>query len=303
MAEGAAPACPQSASFGFVTGGQMAHFTCLAAARHHLLAAVGWDVERDGLGGAPPIRVVAGANRHATLDRALRFLGIGTASIHEVPADEQGRVLMDALRDELGRVDGPTIVCAQAGDINTGAFDDLEAAADAPARPAPGSMSTAQSASGQRPARRSVISSPASNGPTPGRPTRTSSLNVPVRLGDRVLRAPGVPPGRPRRPIRVPRPRGRGHRARCDRLRTRALAAGARLRDLRGAPVARPHRRRGSRRPLLRPGASARRGPRRAPRMRSPERRRPEPGADPLRGRCEPPTPSSAPCRRAARRG
>ncbi len=122
---------PQSASFGIVTGGQMAHFTCLAAARHHLLAAAGWDVERDGLGGAPPIRVVAGANRHGTLDRALRFLGIGTAAIRPIPADDQGRVLLDALRDELGRANGPTIACVQAGDINTGAFDDLEAAADA----------------------------------------------------------------------------------------------------------------------------------------------------------------------------
>jgi glutamate/tyrosine decarboxylase-like PLP-dependent enzyme len=122
---------PEGASFGFVTGGQMAHFTCLAAARHHLLAREGWDVEREGLNGAPSIRVVAGANRHATLDRALRFLGIGTASIHEVPADGQGQMLMEPLRDELGRVDGPTIVCVQAGDINTGAFDDLHAAADA----------------------------------------------------------------------------------------------------------------------------------------------------------------------------
>jgi glutamate/tyrosine decarboxylase-like PLP-dependent enzyme len=122
---------PDTASFGFVTGGQMAHFTCLAAARHAKLAQVGWDVERDGLSGAPPIRVIAGTNRHSTIDRALRFLGMGTAAIHEVPADDQGRMLMDALRDELGRVDGPTIVCAQAGDINTGAFDDLQAAASA----------------------------------------------------------------------------------------------------------------------------------------------------------------------------
>jgi glutamate/tyrosine decarboxylase-like PLP-dependent enzyme len=121
---------PESASFGFVTGGQMAHFTCLAAARHHLLALVGWDVERDGLNGAPLTRVVAGENRHATLDRALRFLGIGTASIREVPADEQGRMVIEALRDELSRPDGPTIVCVQAGDINTGAFDDFHAAAD-----------------------------------------------------------------------------------------------------------------------------------------------------------------------------
>jgi glutamate/tyrosine decarboxylase-like PLP-dependent enzyme len=122
---------PESASFGFVTGCQMAHFTCLAAARHHLLARVGWDVERAGLSGAPPIRVVAGANRHGTLDRALRFLGIGTASIHEVPADDQGRMLTEALRHELSRDDGPTIVCVQAGDVNSGAFDDLQAAADA----------------------------------------------------------------------------------------------------------------------------------------------------------------------------
>jgi glutamate/tyrosine decarboxylase-like PLP-dependent enzyme len=124
---------PEGASFGFVTGGQMAHFTCLAAARHHLLAREGWDVGRDGLNGAPSIRVVAGANRHATLDRALRFLGIGTASVREVPADEQGRIVVDALRDEVSRADGPTIVCVQAGDINTGAFDDFHAAADASA--------------------------------------------------------------------------------------------------------------------------------------------------------------------------
>jgi len=122
---------PERASFGLVTGGQMAHFTCLAAARHHLLAHVGWDVDRDGLNGAPAIRVVAGANRHSTLDRALRFLGVGTASIQEVPADDQGRMLTDALRQEVGRARGLTIVCAQAGDINTGAFDDLQAAADA----------------------------------------------------------------------------------------------------------------------------------------------------------------------------
>jgi glutamate/tyrosine decarboxylase-like PLP-dependent enzyme len=121
---------PEHASFGFVTGGQMAHFTCLAAARHHLLERAGWDVNRDGLAGAPPIRVVAGANRHATLDRALRFLGIGTAAIHEVPADEQGRILTGALREAVGRADGPTIVCVQAGDINSGDFDDFQAAAD-----------------------------------------------------------------------------------------------------------------------------------------------------------------------------
>jgi glutamate/tyrosine decarboxylase-like PLP-dependent enzyme len=124
---------PEDASFGFVTGGQMAHFTCLAVARHHLLASVGWDVGRDGLNGAPSIRVLAGANRHATVDRALRFLGMGTACVGEISADEQGRMVMEALRDELGAEEEPTIVCVQAGDINTGAFDDFHAAADAAA--------------------------------------------------------------------------------------------------------------------------------------------------------------------------
>ena len=122
---------PEASSFGFVTGCQTAHFTCLAAARHHLLAEVGWDVEREGLNGAPPIRVVAGANRHATVDRALRFLGMGTATIDEVPADGNGRMLMDALQATLAPGGGPTIVCVQAGEINTGAFDDFQAAADA----------------------------------------------------------------------------------------------------------------------------------------------------------------------------
>ena len=122
---------PEASSFGFVTGCQTAHFTCLAAARHHLLAEVGWDVEREGLNGAPPIRVVAGANRHATVDRALRFLGMGTAAIDEVPADGNGRMLMDALQATLAPGGGPTIVCVQAGEINTGAFDDFQAAADA----------------------------------------------------------------------------------------------------------------------------------------------------------------------------
>ena len=125
---------PEETSFAFVTGCQMAHVTCLAAARHHVLAAHGWDVERDGLAGAPRIRVVAGAHRHTTVDRALRFLGFGTAAVEEVPCDDQGRVLPEALAAALSRGEGPTIACAQAGEINTGAFDDLDAAADAAAR-------------------------------------------------------------------------------------------------------------------------------------------------------------------------
>jgi len=121
---------PADASFAFVTGSQMAHSTALAAARHHVLAAVGWDVERDGLTGAPPIRVFAGAKGHTTVNRALRLIGLGTGSIVEVPADDQGRMLAEGLRDAL-RGDGPAIVCAQAGEVNTGAFDPLEEIADA----------------------------------------------------------------------------------------------------------------------------------------------------------------------------
>jgi glutamate/tyrosine decarboxylase-like PLP-dependent enzyme len=122
---------PSHASFALVTGCQMAHATALAAARHHVLRAVGHDVERDGLVGAPPIRVLAGAKRHGTIGRALRLVGLGTGCIHEVPADGEGRMLVDALRAELAAGDGPTIVCAQLGEVNTGACDDLEAIADA----------------------------------------------------------------------------------------------------------------------------------------------------------------------------
>jgi glutamate/tyrosine decarboxylase-like PLP-dependent enzyme len=121
---------PAHASFAFVTGCQMAHVTALLAARHHVLAAVGHDVEQDGLAGAPPITVVAGAKRHGTLDRALRFVGLGSGSVLPVAVDDQGRMLIDALRAELARAEGPTIVCSQAGEVNTGSFDDIDAVAD-----------------------------------------------------------------------------------------------------------------------------------------------------------------------------
>jgi glutamate/tyrosine decarboxylase-like PLP-dependent enzyme len=117
---------PRHASFGFVTGAQMANFTALAAARHHVLARAGWDVERDGLQGAPKIRVVVGAKRHGTIDRALRMLGLG-APTDVVPVDAEGRMLASELR--IG--DEPTIVCAQAGEVNTGASDPFHAIADA----------------------------------------------------------------------------------------------------------------------------------------------------------------------------
>jgi glutamate/tyrosine decarboxylase-like PLP-dependent enzyme len=121
---------PAGVSFGFVTGCQMAHVTALAAARHSAFAGVGWDVNERGLIGAPAIHVLVGAERHATVDRALRLIGIGAASIVAVPADGQGRMLPDALRHTVQRLAGPLIVCAQAGNVNTGAVDPLEAIAD-----------------------------------------------------------------------------------------------------------------------------------------------------------------------------
>jgi glutamate/tyrosine decarboxylase-like PLP-dependent enzyme len=118
---------PPTASTGFVTGGQMANVTGLAAARHHVLAAAGWDVERDGLSGAPPVQVVVGAERHVTIDAALRFLGLGSGRVRAVAADGQGRMDPDTLAATLAGGQGPTIVCAQAGNVNTGAVDPLAA--------------------------------------------------------------------------------------------------------------------------------------------------------------------------------
>ncbi len=121
---------PEGTSFGFVTGCQMAHFTALAAARHHVLKTAGWDVEAIGLTGAPPMRVVVGEERHTTIDCAVRFLGLGAASLRSVPVDGQGRMRPDALRSVLAGSHMPTIVCAQAGNINTGAIDPLRAICD-----------------------------------------------------------------------------------------------------------------------------------------------------------------------------
>jgi glutamate/tyrosine decarboxylase-like PLP-dependent enzyme len=114
---------PKDASFAITTGCQMAHVTALAAARHHVLAARGWDVRDRGLAESDPITVVVGRLRHVTVDRALRLLGIGGAQLVVVDADEHGRMQPEALRETLTGIDGPTIVCAQAGEVNTGSYD------------------------------------------------------------------------------------------------------------------------------------------------------------------------------------
>jgi glutamate/tyrosine decarboxylase-like PLP-dependent enzyme len=120
---------PSNASIGLVTGSQMGNVTALAAARLRVLERAGWDVSRDGLAGGPRVRVLVGAKRHVTVDRALRLLGLGVPEV--VAADDQGRMRADALRAALAEGDGPTIVCAQAGEVNTGAFDPFDEIAEA----------------------------------------------------------------------------------------------------------------------------------------------------------------------------
>ncbi|WP_114905531.1 pyridoxal phosphate-dependent decarboxylase family protein [Ornithinimicrobium murale] len=123
---------PASAGVGFVTGAQAANTVGLAAARHHLLRQAGWDVERRGLAGAPQIRVLAGAERHATIDRSLRLLGLGSDALAEVAVDAQGAIDTDDLRRVLSTEPTdeahPSVLCLQAGNVNTGAVDDLRTA-------------------------------------------------------------------------------------------------------------------------------------------------------------------------------
>ena len=117
---------PNTASFAFTTGTQMAHVTCLAAARHSVLAARGWEVRRKGLTGAPKIRFLVTAERHASFDRALRLLGFGEEAIEPLPIDAKGCVTRKTLGDTLALSDAPTIVALQAGELNLATFDPFE---------------------------------------------------------------------------------------------------------------------------------------------------------------------------------
>lgn len=114
---------PPSASFAFPTGCQMAHVTCLAAARHALLEAAGWDVEADGLRGAPRIRVLANEHRHGSITRALRLLGFGSNSVEALPADARARLAPRTLEAALRRSPDPAIVILNAADLNVGGVD------------------------------------------------------------------------------------------------------------------------------------------------------------------------------------
>jgi glutamate/tyrosine decarboxylase-like PLP-dependent enzyme len=121
---------PRTCSVAFVTGAQVANLVCLAAARDRVLADVGWDVEADGLVGAPPVTVLAGEFVHHTVGKAVRILGLGERRVVEVAADGNARMRPNALAEALSAVAGPAIVCAQAGEIATGGIDPLSAIAD-----------------------------------------------------------------------------------------------------------------------------------------------------------------------------
>ena len=118
---------PATSSVGFVTGCHMANFTGLAAGRHEVLRRAGWDVERDGLQRAPRITVVVGDEVHISTVGSLRMLGFGTAELVRVPVDGQGRMRVDGLATALDAIDGPCLVCLQAGNVSTGASDPMDA--------------------------------------------------------------------------------------------------------------------------------------------------------------------------------
>jgi glutamate/tyrosine decarboxylase-like PLP-dependent enzyme len=118
---------PPSASVGFVTGAHMANFTCLAAARHEVLRRTGWNVEEQGLQRAPHVRIIAGDHAHVSVIGALRMLGFGATEVIRVAVDDQGRMQLDDFDRALSEVDGPGIVCVQAGNVGSGGSDPVGA--------------------------------------------------------------------------------------------------------------------------------------------------------------------------------
>ena len=166
---------PADAAVGFATGATMSNFTGLAAARHAVLARAGWDVEADGLIGAPPVRVLVGEQVHASLLVALRYAGFGAARAERIAVDDQGAMRADALASALAAGDGPAIVCAQAGEVNTGACDPLERDRDggARARRVAARRRRLRPVGGREPAA-APPGARAPSWPTRGRSTRTS---------------------------------------------------------------------------------------------------------------------------------
>jgi glutamate/tyrosine decarboxylase-like PLP-dependent enzyme len=275
---------PAGASFGLTTGCQQAHVTCLAAARNAVLARVGWDAESGGLQGAPRVRVLVSEERHVTIDRAARILGFGTAALVAVAVDAAGRMDPAALRDALAAGEGPAIVCAQAGDVNTGAFDPLPEIVDA--AHAAGAWVHIDGAFGlwaaASPDRRHLLDGYA--GADSWATDAHKWLNVPHDCGLAFVADPE--PHRNAMVVSAAYLRGSREGERDGSRwvpdfsrRGRGFAVYAALRSL----GARGGRRDG--RPLLCVRAALRRGPRRRRRRRGAQRRRPQPGARPLRRR------------------
>ena len=167
---------PATCGAGFVTGTTMANFTALAAARSALLKRAGWDVEEDGLFGAPALRVIVGAEVHVSLRKALSLLGLGRSRVTTVPADDQGRMRPEALPP----LDDRTIICIQSGNVNTGAFDPLNRFVRAHAKPVPGFTWMALSDCGLPLPRFTRNFSPARAMPTPGQSTATNGSTCPT---------------------------------------------------------------------------------------------------------------------------
>ena len=174
---------PDGVSAGFVTGCQLAHVTALAAARHHVLDAAGWDLARDGLQGAPRLRVIVGEERHVTVDRALRFLGIGSAQIEPLAVDGQGRMRSEALRDALQRGRARRSSARSRGTSTPARSTRWRRSRTRSRAPAPGCTSTAPSGSGRLPRRASGTSSPASERADSWATDCHKWLNVPYDSG------------------------------------------------------------------------------------------------------------------------
>ena len=165
---------PEGASVGFVTGGQMANTSCLAAARNHVLAVHGWDVEEAGLQGAPRVNVLVGEQRHDSIDASLRALGLGASTARVVPADDAGRAEPRALAAAADGARGPTIVCLQVGNVNGGAVDAVAEVVAGVARDDLWVHVNGAFGLWARAAPRTGTTSWAWSAPTPGRPTPTS---------------------------------------------------------------------------------------------------------------------------------
>lgn len=117
---------PKELSVGFLTGAQMANFTALNVARNAMLEKHGWDIELNGLQGSPNFNILVGESCHGTIHSAIRMMGLGKKNIKSISSDFQGRINIDSLKNELNNCSGPTIICAQAGNVNTGCFDSFE---------------------------------------------------------------------------------------------------------------------------------------------------------------------------------